>query len=58
MGEREESEGLRMIVDECNREIDRLNSLKAKLEEDYENVLAEKQELQEDMDALQGEELQ
>lgn len=47
-----------MIVDECNREIDRLNSLKAKLEEDYENVLAEKQELQEDMDALQGEELQ
>jgi hypothetical protein len=29
-----------MIVDECNREIDRLNSLKGKLEEDYENVLA------------------
>ncbi len=53
--EREESEGLRMIVEECNREIDRLNSLKGRLEDDYENILAEKQELQEDMDALQGE---
>lgn len=41
-----------MIVDEGNREIGRLNSLKDKLEEDYDNMMAEKQELQEDMDAL------